>query len=676
MAAPFVSGALGASRFVALAAILGLWIAAGAARLIYLQVFQYGEYLARAQRQQQRTIEVSPKRGAIYDRNSRELAMSVSVDSVFAVPAEIPAPENTATLLARVLNTDAAELLTRMKSSRSFCWVKRKVDNLEAERVRALNLRGVYLQKENKRFYPKRELAAHVLGYVGVDENGLAGVELTFDSSVRGRPGKLLILTDARRRWFGRTERAPDAGDNLILTIDEKIQYIVERELSAVVGATHAKAATIIVSDPTNGEVLAMANRPTYNPNRHTQHPPESWVNRAVAAAYEPGSTFKIITVAAALEERLTRPGEVIDCQMGAIYIAGHRIGDHKAFGLLDVNHIVANSSGVGAIKLGIRLGDDRMYRYLRAFGFGASTGIELPGEARGLTKPPARWSKISIGAISMGQEIGVSPIQLLTAVNAMANGGWLHRPRIVRQRFHHAPNAARPGMLYAAAPESERSRVVSAETAEQLKRMLQLVVLDGTGKKAQLNGWSAAGKTGTAQKADPATGGYSRTDYVASFVGFAPVNQPAISIAVILDSPRGDHGGGTVAAPVFKRIAELVLAYLEVPHDLPVAPGTAPKAEIDVAQLRDWAPAEPAVAATGWRIPMAAPPAQSTVVLDLEGANTVPDFLGKPVRAVAEQAVAAGFDIDLVGSGIAREQWPSAGSGLAPGSRIRVRFR
>ena len=436
-------------RSLALAVILFVWLAAGATRLVYLQVFQYGEYVTRAHRQQQRTVEVSPKRGAIYDRNFRELAMSVSVDSIFAVPAEIPAPETTASLLARVLDLNAADLLARMKGSRSFCWVKRKADSIEVERVRALNLRGVYFQKENKRFYPKRELAAHVLGYVGVDENGLAGVELALDEGIRGRPGKLLIQTDARRRWYGRTERPPDAGDNVVLTIDEKIQYIVERELDAAVSATRSKAATVIVMNPHNGEVLAMANRPTYNPNSYAKSPGEAWTNRAISANYEPGSTFKIVTVSGALEERLTRPAEVIDCQMGAITVFGRRIRDHKPFGMLTVTQVLANSSGVGAIKLGMRLGDARLYRYMRAFGFGERTGIDLPGEERGLMRPPERWSKISIGAVSMGQEVGVTPIQLVRAVGAVANGGTLYRPRIVRSRFRQLPG--RRGVAFAA---------------------------------------------------------------------------------------------------------------------------------------------------------------------------------------------------------------------------------
>ncbi len=672
---------------MALAAIFALWMAAGAARLVQLQVLRYGEYVTRAQRQQQRTVEVSPKRGAIYDRNFRELAMSVSVDSIFAVPAEIPSPETTAGLLARVLDLDAAELLARLKGSRSFCWVKRKVEGLAAERVRALNLRGVYFQKENKRFYPKRELAAHVLGYVGLDENGLAGIELELDQRIRGRPGKLLIQADARRRWYGRAERPPDAGENVVLTLDEKVQYIVERELAAAVEQTRAKAGSVVVLNPNNGEVLAMANRPTFNPNTYAQSPPEAWVNRAVAASYEPGSTFKIVTVAAALEERLTRPDELIDCQMGSVTIFGHRVRDHKPFGLLTVTQVVANSSDVGAIKLGLRLGDERLYRYLRHLGFGAPTGIELPGEARGLTKPAERWSKVSIGAISMGQEVGVTALQLLGTVAVVANGGTLCRPRVIRDTFRQAP-APRQGLLFAAprlvGSSGEGRQVLSAETALELKRMMQQAVLVGTGQKARLNGWSSAGKTGTAQKLDPATGTYSRTDYVASFIGFAPVNAPAVAIIVVIDAPRGEHHGGTVAAPVFKRIAEQVLGYLEVPRDMPLLDEK--EERVDPAQVTDFAAPELAQSTAGTGIALASwPPAaaarrdgsstDSTVVVDLEGTPTVPEFLGKSVRAVAEQALWLGLDVELLGAGLARQQDPPASSRLLPGRKITVRF-
>src|SRR3954471_10267567 len=551
-------------RLYILAGLLCFWMLAIGVRLLFLQVFHYGDFAKQAQRQQQRSIDVAPIRGVIYDRNGHELAMSVSVDSIFAVPSEIPDQQSSAEVLAKVLGADRNDILARLRGSRAFAWVARKVGNETSERVRALNLRGIYFQKESKRFYPKNDLAAPVLGYVGLDDGGLSGVEREFDEQLRGKPGRMLITMDAKRRWFGSVERQPLPGENLVLTIDEKIQYIAERELETAMAQTHAAAGTVIVQNPHTGEILALASRPALNPNAFRGVTPEQMKNRAVSDVYEPGSTFKLVTIAAALEEKITNPDEVIDCQNGVIYIAGVRIRDHKAFGLLTVSQILANSSDVGAIKLGLRLGEERFDRYIRAFGFGAQTGVELPGETRGITKPVARWSKVSIGAISMGQEIGISPVQLISMVSTIANDGMYTPPRIVAgTRDVNDPKAK---VIFHPAPQR---RVVSTVTAVEMKKMLEGVVLFGTGKKSILEGYTSAGKTGTAQKADPATGGYSKTKYVASFAGFAPAYDPAITIAVILDSPVGPHEGGQVAAPAFKAIAQQTLAYLNVPQDV-----------------------------------------------------------------------------------------------------------
>src|SRR5438067_10145025 len=539
-------------RLLTLAGLLALWLFLICARLIQLQIFQYGDYVARAARQQQRSVEVAAQRGVIYDRNRRELAMSIAVDSIFAVPSEIPDPATTASLLGRILGIDSRELLTRLQSSRAFCWISRKVDPEAAGRVRALNLKGIYFQKEAKRFYPKRELAAQVLGYVGMDDEGLAGLERSYDAGLRGKPGRMLISLDARRKWLGRVERQPEPGANLVLTIDEKIQYIVERELEAAMQQTRALAGTVIVQDPKTGEILALANRPTFNPNALGKFGAAALKDRAVSDVYEPGSTFKIVTLAAALEEKLTRPEEVVDCQMGAIEIAGHRIHDHKPYGDLTVAQVLANSSDVGAIKIALRLGEERFDHYIRAFGFGRQTGIELPGETRGITKPASRWSKTSIAAISMGQEIGVSPLQLVSMIPTIANDGVYVPSRIVM-----GATAPRSTAQIVAFHPVEGKRVISAMTAAQMKRMMEGVVLGGTGKKAILNGYSSAGKTGTAQKIDPATGRYSKSHYIASFSGFAPVNNPAVSVLVVLDSPVGLHEGGQVSAPVFSRVAQ-----------------------------------------------------------------------------------------------------------------------
>jgi cell division protein FtsI (penicillin-binding protein 3) len=699
---PRLQGALQAfhldaeGRLYVLAAILVLWVLAIGCRLVQLQVFEYGELTQRAARQQQRSIEVSPRRGVIYDRNGHELAMSVSVESIFAVPSEIPDQATTSSILGRVLKTDPHEILARMKSSRAFCWVARKVNQETSDRIRALNLKGIYFQKEPKRFYPKRELAAQALGYVGLDDEGLGGIERGFDERLRGRPGRMQITMDARRRWVGRVERQPEPGQNLVLTIDEKIQYIAERELEASIEQTHALAATIIVQNPKTGEILALANRPTFNPNIFNKVPPEALKDRAVSDVYEPGSTFKMVTVAAALEEKLTRPDEMIDCQMGSIVIGGMRIRDHEKFGVIPVTDIIAKSSDVGAIKLGLRLGEERFDRYIRAFGFGSQTGVELPGETRGLAKPVGRWSKVSIGAISMGQEIGISAVQLAQLISTIANDGVWVAPHII------ADPAIQTVGLQTGEAVGQQRRVVSPLTAAQLKQMLQQVVLRGTGRKAALDGYTAAGKTGTAQKVDPSTGAYSKSKYVGSFAGFAPVNNPALTVVVIIDSAVGLHQGGQVSAPVFQRVMQQSLEYLHVQHDTEFksAQHTVLEARVkdsdlsenspdrlagnlDVAETptalasaaAQGAPAQTSTAPRSPAVPPTAAAANGTVVVDVEGGVLVPSLLGKPVRQVVEIAQEAGIEIDVIGNGVAREQSPAPGSHIPPGARVAVRF-
>lgn len=708
-------------RLYILGAILLFWFSAISLRLVILQIFDYGEFEQRAQHQQQRTVEISAKRGIIYDRLGRELAMSINVDSGFAVPSEIPDLASTISLITRITKADPREILAKCKASRSFCWVARKADVETAERIRALNLKGIYFQKESKRFYPKRELAAHALGYVGMDDEGLSGIEREYDDQLRGKPGRMLIQVDARRKNFSRVEKQPDPGENVVLTIDENIQYIAERELDTAMKETRAQAGTVVISNPRTGEILALANRPTFNPNLTRRITPDALKDRAVSDVYEPGSTFKVVTISAALNEKITNPKEIFDCQMGSIVVNGMRIRDHKAYGLLTVSDVLANSSDVGAIKIALRLGEDRFYRYIQAFGFGQQTGIELPGETRGLAKPVNRWSKVSIGAISMGQEIGISPLQLVGMVSTIANDGIWVAPRIVAA----TAAAQRTPQTVVFQPTGQR-RVLSPITAAQMKQMMQGVILHGTGPKAILEGYSSAGKTGTAQKVDPGTHGYSRSNYVASFAGFAPVNNPAITVAVILDSAKGLHQGGQIAAPVFQRIAQQVLAYLHTPHDVdlpasrqlimasrkvskesleesspdhlgepveladnsssqppalrvrPAKPSAAgdirPAALIsrqapvsDEAQDNTPAPAQPIATKL---------PSNGTVVLDVEqGGIVVPSFMGKTVRNAIEQAQGTGLELDAVGSGLARDQTPQPGAHVAAGTTVVVHF-
>ena len=666
-----------------IAGVALLWTTAVFGRLSYLQLFKHGEYLARAQRQQQRTIEITPKRGIIYDRNMRALAMSVPVKSAFAVPAEIADESLAARLLSGVLGVPQGVLETRMASSRSFVWISRKLPPEKVEAIERLNLKGVYFQDENQRFYPKRDLAAHVLGFVDPDEKGLAGIEYELDSQIRSKSEKIVVMADARQRWFDGGEAQRERGANVVLTIDEKIQYIAQRELLAAIEKTHAVAGSVLVMNPNTGEILAMANWPRFNPNVASDAPAESRMNRAVSALYEPGSTFKLITLAAAFDQDITEPNEILDCENGAIYIAGHRIRDHKPFGLLSVADILAQSSDVGAIKIAVRLGAPRFYEYIRAFGFGAPTGVDLPGESKGLLHRLENWSAISIGSVSMGQEIGVTPLQLITAVSAIANGGLLIKPHVVQQIKRGEQTVPTPASLSAAEPR----RVIRPETAATLRRLMEGVVLHGTGTLARLDGWTAAGKTGSAQKIDPATGRYSPTQLIASFTGFAPISNPAVTILISLDSPVGLHEGGQVAAPVFKRIAEQVLSYLDVPRDVPLNPRlmqAAYKGQIagESTALEDFSPTDfsgqpdaPPAASNQAEPEPAFHATEVTVAADEGRSITVPDFSGKTMREVTEMCLHLGLEPLLVGSNLAVEQHPEAGTQVRRGAKVTVQF-
>ena len=669
-------------RLLIVAGVALLWMTAVFGRLGYLQLIRHSDYLVRAQRQQQRTIEITPKRGAIYDRNMHPLAMSVPVESAFAVPSEIGDNKAMAArLLSGVLGIPREVLETRFESGGSFVWILRKLPPDKAEAVRALNLKGVYLQGENQRYYPKRELASHVLGFVDLDEKGLGGIEYGLDSTIRGKSEKIVVMADARQRCFDGGAAQKDQGANVVLTIDEKVQYIAERELAAAIAKTHALAGTVIVQNPNNGAILALANWPKFNPNSPNDVKNEARMDRAVSAIYEPGSTFKLITLAAAFDQNLIRPEEVFNCENGAVYVAGHRIRDHKPFGLLTVSDILAQSSDVGAIKIAIRVGAPKFYEYIRAFGFGQQTGVDLPGESRGLLRRLENWTPVSIGSISMGQEVGVTPLQLVTAVSSIANGGTLYKPHVVAE----LRRGDQPMPLTGALAPGEPKEVIRPETAATLRRLMEGVVLNGTGKLARLDGWTAAGKTGSAQKIDPATGRYSPTQLIASFTGFAPINDPAVTILVSLDSPVGPHEGGMVAAPVFKRIAEQVLPYLDVPRDVPLSPKLMqaaykhPEAD-ESATLEDFTPVD--FAAQPDR-----PPAQEknsqpepakpsiTVALDEGGDIAVPDFRGKTMRDVTEMCLRLGLEPVLVGSGLAVDESPADGAKVRRGAKITVRF-
>jgi len=670
------------TRIIVLGALAFLWLGLLFTRLVEIQLLRHAELARRAQRQQQRTLEITPKRGVVYDRQGRQLAVSVGVDSIFAVPADVTDPQLAANLLAPVLEMEETLLADRLASDRSFVWLKRKLDADQAERVAGLNLTGIYSQREYKRFYPKRELAAHVLGFVGIDENGLAGVEYSLDKVIRGQPQRLLITADGRRRIIERHNQVPTEGASVVLTLDEGIQYLAEQELARAVTETGAGRGTIIVQDTRNGEILAMSSLPAFNPNEPTAVPSSRHVNPALSLAYEPGSTFKVVTVAGALEEGLTWPAEVIDCQQGSIVIAGHRIRDHKPFGLLSLREVIYQSSDVGAIKIGLRLGNEKMYEHVRRWRFGQPTGIELPAESRGMLRPAKNWSQISIGAISMGQEVAVTPLQLVTAISAIGTGGVWVQPRIVKKiiRQDAEEEFTRP----------RTERIIPSEVAEELRRMLLGVVTQGTGREAQPAGYTAAGKTGTAEKINE-SGTYSSTDFIASFAGFAPAEDPAVSVVVVLDSPRGKrYHGGEVAAPVFARVVERTLAYLNTPRNLPVVPRRA-EVHMERASIQDNRPsrfdlADEAGAALmpgdgeegAGEFLLATDEEKSSpsVVLVRGDAVAVPDLMGMSLRGATERLAAAGLEPAVVGGGVAVVQRPAAGTRVPRGSRVWVEFR
>jgi len=727
------------------------WVALICGRLIWLQVVHYKDFVDRAARQQQRTFEVAPRRGVLYDRNLHELAMTVLADSVYAVPSEISDREATAAALAKVVHTDptdrftsAHQIAARLNASRNFAWIARKLDPAEIARVKALNLKGIYTQKEFKRFYPNSQLAAQVLGYVGTDDNGLGGMERKFDRDLHGVPGRMLTALDARRHVLDSQEREPDPGENLVLTIDENIQFMAERALESALERTHALNGTVVVQDPQTGQILALAVRPTFNPNDFRHATTSLLKNHAVSDVYEPGSTFKLVTYSAALEQKVTNPDEVIDCQGGKMELAGRIIHDSHPNFKLTTTQALWESSDVAAVKLALRMGPDKFTQYIHDYGFGSRSNVELPAETRGLLQPPRRWSGSSIGSIAIGQEVAVTPIQLVTMVSTIANGGVYLPPHILMRRTDKTAGKLRPaafhpqGELPDPLPEGAH-RVISTMTAAQVRKMMEGVVLYGTAKGvAQLNGYTSGGKTGTAQKIDVLTHRYSKTKYIASFVGIAPVNNPAISVAVVIDSPEGNHYGNVNAAPVFREVAQEVLEYLGVPHDTNLTPPTelaknqaapepedapsehpgdldalfaavndlpaddplrggsngqqpAPSAASELASNAEPAPPPPPPpphAAPAAPVPAAEekirPPAavasapkvgDHSIVVDAQNRIGVPSFVGEPLRIAIETASTAGLALQIVGSGIAREQVPAPGSMVPPGTEVVVRF-
>jgi cell division protein FtsI (penicillin-binding protein 3) len=537
-------------------------------RLVTLQVWQAAELSVKADRQHRKTVSLEGARGTIVDRHGKVLAMNVEVPSAFGVPTTLDSPTKTARVLAPVLQVRSDELERKLRQARSFVWLARKLDPEQGRRLERLSLDGVGVVMEGRRFYPKGPFLSHVLGFAGMDGEGLEGVEHRYESYLRGEKRMMVLQRDALGRSVfptDLTERNPTPGHNLALTIDEVIQYITERELEDAVMRAQAKSGTMIVLDPQTGAVLAMAVSPRFDPNVVSNLSPDRWRNKALADAYEPGSTLKAVVAAAAIEEHVVKPNTMVFGEHGRMTIANTVIHDHEKLGWVSFSQVIQKSSNIGAAKTGMALGEQRLHRYLQTFGFGQKTEIDLPGEGAGLVKRPKDWGRRSVASISMGQEIGVTPLQMVSAIAALANEGVLMKPYVVSEI--RGPE----GHLLKRVSPQVRRRVVSPETAHTVTKILEGVVTDGTGGKAAIPGFRVAGKTGTAQKIDPRTGSYSVSRFVTSFAGYVPADNPRLAMIVVIDEPQGDTWGGTVAAPVFSRVGEQVLNYLGVGSHEPV---------------------------------------------------------------------------------------------------------
>ncbi len=555
------------NRLVLISLILSAAGLVLAGRLVHLQIIQHDRLMAQSEKQYLRSVEITSGRGNIYDRNRNQLATNIQVESVYADPKSVVEKTATARILARILGLNPHAVLKKLKSNRHFVWIKRKSELNAVEKLKQLDLVGVGFIAEAKRYYPKRKLAASILGFVGLDNQGLAGVEHFHHAILKGNPQRSVLEKDARGRFLWTTAYAQEINKgkrDVVLTLDEVIQFIAERELKKQVHDYQAKSGLAIVMDPYTGAIYALASAPEFNPNNYSAYPRDIWRNDAVASAYEPGSIFKPIVAAATLEEGLAGPDDIFFCENGSFKVGKSRIGEaaNHQFGWLTLRNIIAQSSNIGAIKIAQELGKNRFYDYMQKFGFGGKLGIDLPGEAAGSLRNLNQWSGLSLASISFGHEISVTPIQMVSAIAAIANGGVLIRPRMTQAILKN-------GTLEKTFEPEGIETVLSEETSRQMINILKSVVKTGTGTKAAIPGFEVAGKTGTAQKIDPATQSYSKTKYLASFVGFVPADAPRLVILVMIDEPQKSYWGGEVAAPVFQKIARKTLRYLHIPSSL-----------------------------------------------------------------------------------------------------------
>ena len=648
------------TRIIMIGAFFGVLFLAVTGQAFKLQILQHEDMIKRAERQHQRVVPLTPARGAIMDCNGNNLAVSLEMDSCYAEPHHIEDIEGTAAVLATFLQLSKAEILKKLNGSKHFVWLERRLTPERAQRIKNLKLHGIGFAPETKRFYPNSEVASHVIGFTGLDPAGLDGVELRYDSLILGNTGYLMTERDALGRDIAPmtaqiTNSSP--GRNIILTLDKNIQYVAEKELGKAVTESGAKFGMALVMESDTGKVLAMANFPSFNPNSYARYSQAILRNRVVADSFEPGSTFKVFLIAAALEEKVVKPTDVFNCENGSYTFASHTIHDTHGFARLSVADVLKHSSNIGAAKIGFKLGDDRLARYLRNFGFGDRTGIDLPGESPGNLRDKHRWYGIDLATIAFGQGVTVSAVQLTAAVSAIANGGNLMKPYVVERIMDDRGNEVQrfePQLL---------RRVISTTTSAQVTKMMEGVTTSGgTGLSAAVEGFRVAGKTGTAQKVDPVTHRYG-SKRTASFVGFVPADKPRLTILVVLDEPKTSQYGGIVAAPVFRGIAINSLAYLKI---VPAGEAAKTPKVVDAGSVQAKAVQPPSDEAASEGEGMDQP---------VTGEAVMPDFRGMSMRRVLQVMEKRNINIRLIGSGRAMEQNPSPGSTIRGNDEVWVRF-
>jgi cell division protein FtsI (penicillin-binding protein 3) len=625
-------------------------------RMFQLQVLKKEQLYKLAARQQHTQIPLVPKRGTIYDSRGNELAVSIEVDSVYADARKVTEVEKTARELAAILEIDRQELKQRLKNHRSFEWVQRKISPKEVEQIKELRLSGVSFLRENRRFYPNSQLAAHLVGFVGLDSKGLEGIEFQYDALLNGANQVWTTARDAlgREIAMGKTSfEKEDHYRNVILTIDKPIQHITETELGRGVEKWGAKGGMAIAMDPWSGKILAMASFPTFNPNQFIQYRSKSWRNRALSDVFEPGSMFKAFLAAAALEEQVVRPSDSFFCENGSYKVYDRTIHDHSKHGYLTFQQIIKFSSNIGASKVGEKMGKERLYRYISAFGFGEKTRIGLPGEGKGIVHHPRYWSPVALDTISFGQGVSVTGVQLATALSAIANGGSLMKPYVVEKITNEKGE-----VVQSFKPETIR-KVISEETARKVRMLLKAATeKGGTGEGAVPAGYEVAGKTGTAQKVDSLMGGYSDDRYVSGFMGYAPADAPKLVVLVIVDEPQGNGYGGVVAAPIFKTIMEKALPSLNViPKGAMVV-----KSEFDSAPRREASGPQPLI--------------DEIKVGKGMGTVVMPDLTGLSMRKALSRMEGKGLLIKVSGNGKVVDQVPRPGSVIEKGDICFLKFR